>query len=252
MQSFEGKVALVTGGATGIGKAAALAFAKEGAKVVVAGRTEATGKEAVREIEKAGGQAIFVRTDVAHAADVRNMVDATVKTFGRLDYAFNNAGVEGTEVMTDLADQSEENYDAIFNANVRGVFLSMKHEIPAILKSGGGAIVNNSSVAGLLAFPGVSLYVASKHAVIGLTKNAALEYAKRGIRINAVAPAAIETPMLDRFTEAVPKDMLASLHPIGRTGTPEEIAAGVLWLCSPAASFVTGHTLTIDGGFTAQ
>lgn len=252
MQSFEGKVALVTGGATGIGKAAALAFAKEGAKVVVAGRTEVTGTEAVREIEKAGGQAIFVRTDVAHAADVRNMVDATVKTFGRLDYAFNNAGVEGTEVMTDLADQSEENYDAIFNANVRGVFLSMKHEIPAILKSGGGAIVNNSSVAGLVAFPGVSLYVASKHAVIGLTKNAALEYAKRGIRINAVAPAAIETPMLDRFTEAVPKDMLASLHPIGRTGTPEEIAAGVLWLCSPAASFVTGHTLTIDGGFTAQ
>lgn|SRR5574337_1313579 len=252
MQSFEGKVALVTGGATGIGKAAALAFAKEGAKVVVAGRTEATGKEAVREIEKAGGQAIFVRTDVARAADVRNMVDATVKTFGRLDYAFNNAGVEGTEVMTDLADQSEENYDAIFNANVRGVFLSMKHEIPVILKSGGGVIVNNSSVAGLVAFPGVSLYVASKHAVIGLTKNAALEYGKRGIRINAVAPAAINTGMLDRFASKVPKDMLASLHPIGRTGTPEEIAAGVLWLCSPAASFVTGHTLTLDGGFTAQ
>lgn len=140
MQRFEGKVALVTGGATGIGKAAPLAFAKEGAKVVVAGRTEATGKEALREIEKAGSHAIFVRTDVARAADVRNMVDATVKTFGRLDYGFNNAGVEGTEVMTDLPDQSEENYDAIFNANVRGVFLSMKHEIPAILKSGAAAL----------------------------------------------------------------------------------------------------------------
>jgi NAD(P)-dependent dehydrogenase (short-subunit alcohol dehydrogenase family) len=252
MGIFDGKVALVTGGATGIGLATARAFANEGAKVVIAGRTERSGRDAVRAIEGAGGKAIFVQADVSRAADVKNLLGATRKACGRLDFAFNNAGTEGRTIGKPLAEQDEDNYNAIFEANVRGVFLSMREEIPAILASGGGVIVNNSSVAGLVAFPGVSLYVASKHAVIGLTKTAAVEYAKDGIRINAVAPAAIETGMLDRFTETVPKDMLASLHPIGRTGTPEEIAAGVVWLCSPGASFVTGHTLTIDGGFTAQ
>jgi NAD(P)-dependent dehydrogenase (short-subunit alcohol dehydrogenase family) len=252
MGLFDGKVALVTGGATGIGLATAKAFAKEGAKVVISGRTEKTGKEAIRTIEAAGGKAIFVQGDVGRSADVKTLIARTLETYGRLDIAFNNAGTEGTTIGRPLAEQDEDNYEAIFSANVRGVFLSMRHEIPAMLAGGGGVIVNNSSIAGLVAFPGVSLYVASKHAVIGLTKTAAVEYGKQGIRVNAVAPAAIETGMLDRFMETVPRDMLASLHPIGRLGTPEEIAAGVLWLCSPGASFVTGHTLAIDGGFTAQ
>lgn len=251
MKTLQDKIALVTGGTTGIGRATAIAFARAGAKVVVAGRRQQEGDETVRLIKAAGGTAIFVAADVSKAADVQNLVARTVATYGRLDIAFNNAGVESA-VIAPTADQDDFDFDKVFAINVKGVYLSMKHQIPAMLKNGGGVIVNTSSVAGQIGMPGAGPYVASKHAVIGLTKNAALEYAKLGIRVNAVAPAAIETPMLDRFTESVPRDLLTSFHPIGRLGKPEEIAEAVVWLSSPQASFVTGQTLAVDGGFTAQ
>lgn len=251
MKTLQDKIALVTGGTTGIGRATAIAFARHGAKVVVAGRRQQEGDETVRLIQAAGGTAVFVAADVSKAADVKNLVARTVAIYGRLDIAFNNAGVESA-VIAPTADQDDDDFDKVFAINVKGVYLSMKHQIPAMLKNGGGVIVNTSSVAGQIGMPGAGPYVASKHAVIGLTKNAALEYAKLGIRVNAVAPAAIETPMLDRFTESVPRDLLTSFHPIGRLGKPEEIAEAVVWLSSPQASFVTGQTLAVDGGFTAQ
>lgn len=251
MKNLQDKIALVTGGTTGIGRATAIAYAKAGAKVVVSGRREKEGKETIALIEKAGGTGLFVRADVAVEADVKNLVEATLRAYGRLDIAFNNAGIESS-VVKPTHEQDDADFDRVFAINVKGVYLSLKHEIPAMLKTGGGSIVNTSSVAGLIGMPGAGPYVASKHAVIGLTKNAALEYAKLGIRVNAVAPAAIETPMFDRFTETVPRDFLASLHPIGRVGKPEEIADAVLWLSSPQSSFVTGQTITVDGGFTAQ
>ena len=247
---LQDKVALITGGTTGIGRATAVAFARAGAKVVVSGRRQKEGEETVRLLKEAGGTGTFVAADVAKAADVKNLVASTVALYGRLDVAFNNAGVESEIVMT--PDQDEDDYDRVMNVNVKGVWLSMKHEIPAMLKTGGGAIVNTSSVAGLIGMAGVGPYVASKHAVIGLTKCAALEYGKQGIRVNAVAPGAIETPMIERFTESVPRDMLTSMHPIGRIGRPEEIADTIVWLASSQASFVTGQTIPVDGGFTAQ
>lgn len=251
---MEKKVILVTGGGSGIGRAAALAFAGAGAKVVISGRRESEGNETIALVKKAGGQGRFVRADVSNEAEVERLVAETLAAYGRIDAAFNNAGIEG-EVGKQTHEQSVENYQAVMNTNVLGVLLTMKHEIAAMLRSGGGAIVNNASVGGLIGFPGVSVYVASKHAVLGLTRTAALEYGKQAIRINAVAPGGIETPMLNRFTGGPGSDFfnrLADMHPIGRLGRPEEIAETVLWLCSEKASFVTGACLAADGGWTAQ
>jgi NAD(P)-dependent dehydrogenase (short-subunit alcohol dehydrogenase family) len=252
MSDFQGKVALVTGGTSGIGRATALAFAKEGAKVVVAGRRAAEGEETVRQIRGKGGNAVFVAADVAQEPQVKNLIGRTLEQFGRLDFAFNNAGVEQTP--TPFLEQSVEDYDHVMDINVKGVWLSMRHEIPAMLKSGGGAIVNTASVLGVNAIPGIEVYTASKHAVIGLTKSAAVEFAKQGIRINAVLPAVIDTDMYHRFAgeDAERQAALTSLHPIGRIGKPEEIADAVIWLSSSKSSFVTGHSLLVDGGFTVQ
>jgi NAD(P)-dependent dehydrogenase (short-subunit alcohol dehydrogenase family) len=248
--TFEGKVALVTGGTSGIGKTTAIAFARAGAKVVLSGRREKEGAQIVAEIRKLGGDAAFVRADVAKDADVKAMVKFAVDKFGRLDIAFNNAGVEwkGT-----LEQATEAEYRRIFDINVWGVLNSMRHEIPAMLKNGGGAIVNTSSVAGHVGLAEVSVYIASKHAVEGLTKALALEFAKQNIRVNAVAPAGVATDMADRFAgkEGDMRDHLTSLHPVGRIGTTDEIAAAVLYLASDAAKFTTGTSLVVDGGFIA-
>jgi NAD(P)-dependent dehydrogenase (short-subunit alcohol dehydrogenase family) len=251
MKEFHGKVALVTGGTSGIGRAAAVAFAKEGANVVVAGRRAVEGEETVRLVREQGGAGIFVPTDVSQELPVKYLVESALERFGRLDFAFNNAGVEQ---VAPFLEQSMESFDQVMNVNVKGVWLSMKYEIPALLASGGGAIVNTSSVAGVVAVAGADIYVASKHAVIGLTKAAALGFGTQGIRVNAVLPAAIETDMYERFVgdQAEARAAFAAMHPIGRIGTPQEVAEAVVWLCSDRASFVTGHSLLVDGGFTAQ
>ncbi len=252
MSEFQGKVALVTGGTSGIGRATALAYAKEGAKVVVAGRRAAEGEETVRLIRAQHGEAIFVATDVSQETQVKNLVGRTVEKYGRLDIAFNNAGIEQTP--TPFLEQTLDTYNQIMDINVKGVWLSMQHEIPAMLKSGGGAIVNTSSVLGVIAFGQIEVYTASKHAVIGLTKSAALEFGKKGIRVNAVLPAVIETDMFRRFAgdNKEFRAAMTALHPIGRIGAPEEIADAVIWLSSNKSSFVTGHSLSVDGGLTAQ
>lgn len=252
MKEFHGKVALVTGGTSGIGRAAAVAFAREGAKVVVAGRRAAEGEETVRLIREQGGEGLFVATDVSQESQVKNLLGRTVERFGRLDCAFNNAGVE--QVPTPFLKQTVEIFDQVMNVNVKGVWLSMQHEIPELLKSGGGAIVNTSSIAGVVGFGGAEIYIASKHAVVGLTKSVAVEFGKQGIRVNAVLPAAIETDMYDRFVgdKAETRAAFTALHPIGRIGTPQEVAEAVVWLCSGKSSFVTGHCLLVDGGYTAQ
>jgi NAD(P)-dependent dehydrogenase (short-subunit alcohol dehydrogenase family) len=252
--TFENKVVLITGGTSGIGRATAVAFAKEGAKVIVSGRRETEGSETVAQIIKAGGKGLFLKSDVSDETQVKQLVDAVVDQFGRLDIAFNNAGFEGN--LAPVTEQTVENYDKVFGINVKGVFLSMKYEIAAMLKTGGGSIVNTSSIAGSVGFPNANIYVASKHAVNGLTKTAALEVAKQGIRINTVSPAAIQTDMLDRFIgdEAAEqkKAYFAGMHPIGRLGHVDEIASAVLYLSSPGASFITGQDFLIDGGYTAQ
>jgi NAD(P)-dependent dehydrogenase (short-subunit alcohol dehydrogenase family) len=248
-KTFSGKVALVTGGTSGIGKTTAIEFARAGAKVVLTGRREKEGAQVVAEIKKLGGEAAFVRADVAKDADVKRMVDFTVDKFGRLDIAFNNAGVEWKGAL-DQATEAE--YRRIFDINVWGVLNSMRHEIPVMLKNGGGAIVNTSSVAGHVGLGQVSVYNASKHAVEGLTKSVALEFAKQNIRINAIAPGVIATEMWDRFAGEELRDQVASIIPVARIGASEEIAAAVLYLCSDNAKFTTGTSLVVDGGFIAQ
>jgi NAD(P)-dependent dehydrogenase (short-subunit alcohol dehydrogenase family) len=250
-RELEGKVALVTGGTTGIGRDTAVLFAKEGAKVVMSGRREAEGKETMKLIRAAGGDGLFVQGDVSKAADVQELVKKTVDKFRRLDVAFNNAGIEGKWVP--ITEQSEEDWDRTIDINLKGTWLCLKYEIRQMLKqSGGGAIVNMSSVAGLMGNATAATYCASKHGVIGLTKAAALETALNGIRINVVCPAVIETPMADRaFSDPEANKWVLGLHPIGRFGRPMEIAQGVLWMCSAQASFMTGQSLVLDGGFLA-
>jgi len=245
---FAGKVVLITGGTSGIGKSTAIAFARAGAKVVLTGRREKEGAQVVAEIKKIGGDAAFVRADISKDADVKKMVDFTVDKFGRLDVAFNNAGVEWKGPLNHA---TEAEYRRIFDINVWGVLNSMRHEIPVMLKNGGGAIVNTSSVAGHVGLAQVSIYIASKHAVEGLTKSVALEFAKQNIRINAIAPGVIATEMLDRFAGDELRDQITSIIPVARVGVADEIAAAVLYLASDAAKFTTGTSLIVDGGFVA-
>lgn len=251
MGKFDGKVVLITGGGSGIGRASALKFAAEGATVVIGNRNTETGQQTVQLIEAAGGKASFLKTDVSKAEDVKALVDFAVQTFGGLHVALNNAGVEGATAS--LVDETEENYNFIFDVNVKGLWLSMKYELQHMLQQGGGSIVNTASIAGAIGFPQHGFYDASKHAVLGLTRTAALEYAHQGIRVNAVCPGAIETEMLERFagSQLETIDYIRSLHPIGRLGKPEEIANAVVWLSSEEASFVLGQGVFVDGGFTA-
>ena len=252
MGQLDGKVALITGAGSGIGRASALAFAREGAKVAVADIVVEGGEETVRMVKEAGGEAFFIKVDVANAADVEAMVNTVVDTYGRIDCAYNNAGIEGRLASTD--EYPEDVFDKVIDINLTGVWLCMKYELPHMLKQGSGAIVNTASGAGLIGVSGMSAYVASKHGVIGLTKTAALEYAKSGIRVNAVCPGLIQTPMVERITAEQPQlgEALVAAEPVGRTGKPEEIAESVVWLSSDAASFVTAHSMSVDGGFVAQ
>jgi NAD(P)-dependent dehydrogenase (short-subunit alcohol dehydrogenase family) len=252
MINLSGKVAIVTGGTSGIGRATAIAYAQQGAKVVVAGRRVEAGQETVQLIKAAGGEAFFTQTDVTQEVDVKTMVDRTISVFGRLDIAFNNAGMHGENAV--LTEQTDDEYDRMMTANVKGIWLCMKYEIAQMMQQGSGAIVNTSSILGVVAMAGVPLYTASKYAVQGLTKAAALQYAKAGIRINAVGPGAIATDMFEAATggQDEAKAYMAGLHPMGRIGQPAEVANAVLWLSSDAASFVTGETLMVDGGFVAQ
>lgn len=251
-----GKVAVVTGGSSGIGRATAQIFAREGAKVVVADVGVEGGAETVRLINGSGGEATFVQTDVAQPADAEAMVKKAVEIYGRLDCAFNNAGIEG--VVQPTVDYGEADWDRVISINLTGVWLCMKYELQQMLTQGSGAIVNTASIAGLVGLPGFSAYVAAKHGVNGLTKTAALEYAKSGIRVNAVCPGPVQTPLVDKVLAAQPElgdqiiKAIEAREPVGRMGQPEEIAEAVVWLCSDAASFVTGTAMSVDGGFVTQ
>jgi NAD(P)-dependent dehydrogenase (short-subunit alcohol dehydrogenase family) len=247
-KQLENKVALITGGTTGIGRETAVLFAKAGAKVIFSGRREVEGNETLSLVRAAGGDGHFVKSDVSKSADVESLVQKTIEKYGRLDVAFNNAGIEG--VFGPLIEQTEENWDQVQNINLKGVWLSLKYEILQMLKQGGGgAIVNMSSVAGLIGAARAGVYVASKHGVLGLKKSAAIEYARHGIRVNAVCPAVIETAMAERaFGEPEVSKRMVSLHPLGRFGKPMEVAEAVLWLCSDKSSFTTGQYLGVDGG----
>lgn len=253
MELGQGKVVLVTGGGSGFGKAASLAFARGGVRVVVADMSIESGAETVRAIKQAGGEATFVQADVSKATQVEAMVQQALATYGRLDWAFNNAGIAGTPYVP-MADYDEAVWDRVIAINLKGVWLCMKYEIPVMLAQGGGAIVNMSSCAGLAGGHFGAAYYASKHGVVGITKAAAVEYGPAGIRVNAVCPSFIHTPLTDPYTRGNPQreaEIIAS-HPLERLGTPEEVAAAVVWLCSDAASFVTGHALPVDGGRLAQ
>jgi NAD(P)-dependent dehydrogenase (short-subunit alcohol dehydrogenase family) len=245
---LSGKVALVTGAGSGIGRASALAFARYGAKVVVADVAAGPGEETVAMARALNTDAFFVRADIGRREDVEALVRAAVDTYGRLDYAHNNAGISGPQAF--MAEYSEETWDRVININLKGVWLCMKYELQQMLKQGGGAIVNTSSVAGLKGSQGVSAYVASKHGIVGLTRAAALEYARSNIRVNAVAPGTIHTAMIDRFAGGDERvlQQFAENEPIGRLGTSEEVAEAVVWLCSDSSSFVTGAVLSVDGG----
>lgn len=248
---MEGKVALVTGGGTGIGQATALAFAAQGAKVVIASRTQATGEKTVRLIKEAGGEALWVKTDVSAAAQVEAMVKATLDSFGQLDYAFNNAGSGGNGGWTH--EIAEEDWDKTIDGYLKSVFLCMKAELAVMLKARGGAIVNNSSVDGQRAFPWDPVYSTAKHGVLGLTKSAAMQYARQGVRINAVCPGWIQTPPTEQAMESSPgiENQWLTHQPIGRLGKAEEVAEAVVWLCSDKASLITGTALAVDGGYLA-
>ncbi|HBQ28358.1 hypothetical protein HX99_04040 [Peptococcaceae bacterium SCADC1_2_3] len=251
-QLFDGKVVLVTGAGSGIGRASALAFVREGAKVVVAEYNPDSGEETAALIKRDKGEAVFICTDVSKEDEVKTLIEKTISAFGRLDCAFNNAGIEGKIAST--VECPTENWDHVLAVNLKGIWLCMKYELLLMLRQKKGAMVNCSSVAGLVGFKGLPAYVASKHGIIGLTRTAALEYAKENIRINAVCPGVIQTPMVERVTggNAAVQAQFEAGEPVGRLGQPEEVAAAVLWLCSEAASFVTGHTMVVDGGWVAQ
>ncbi len=246
---MKGKIALITGGTSGIGRATAVGFAQAGATVVVCGRRQAQGEETIDLVRQAGSDGSFVQTDVSDEAAVQSLIGQTVERYGRLDYAFNNAGIGGD--IGPLVACTRESWDQVISTNLTGVWLCMKYELQRMLQQGGGVIVNTASVAGVWGSPGMSAYVASKHAVVGLTKAAALEYAAAGVRVNVVAPAGILTDMVTNMMNEEMLTAFANSHPVGRLGQPEEVAQAVVWLCSDAASFITGHTLMIDGGTTA-
>jgi NAD(P)-dependent dehydrogenase (short-subunit alcohol dehydrogenase family) len=250
---LNGKVALVTGGGSGIGRASALAFAREGARVVVADVNVEGGQATAQAITSSGLDAIFVRADVTRTADVKAMIDKTIEAYGQLDCALNNAGIEGS-VGVSIADYAEDDWDRVIDINLKGVWLCMKYEISRMLESGGGTIVNTASIAGLVGGTFGSAYFASKHGVVGLTKAAAVEYGQANIRVNAVCPGVIQTEMAERLMQDKQEveTAVTSLHPMGRLGTPEEIAETVVWLSSSEASFVTGQALAVDGGYVAQ
>ncbi len=250
--SFINQVALITGGASGMGLAAAQAFAESGAAVAIADVNGEAAKAAAKTLTDAGHKAIGIRCDVANMAEVEAMVDRTVAAFGRLDFAFNNAGVQSP--VAETADARPEDYDFVMGVNLRGIWNCMKYELLQMRRQGSGAIVNNSSLGGLVGIAERGIYHASKHGVVGLTKSAGLEYAPKGIRINAVCPGIIETPMVAGMLESQPEAMAELMKevPMARLGRAEEVAAAVLWLCSPAASFVIGHALPVDGGYTVR
>lgn len=252
VEKRKGRVALVTGGGSGIGQATALAFSREGTRVVVADVSVEGGQETVHHIKKAGGEAIFVKCDVSKAAEVKGMIDRTVEVYGSLDCAFNNAGIDGE--LKPIVDYREDIWNQVISINLTGVWLCMKYEIPQMLKQGGGVIVNTASVAGLIGTAGLSAYTAAKHGVVGITKTVALEYAKSSIRVNAVCPGAIRTPMVDHLCINNPEmeKFFLEAHPVGRLGYVDEVAGAVIWLCSDSASFITGHSMAIDGGLTAR
>lgn len=251
MATFDGKVAIVTGGASGIGQTTAQFYARDGARVVVSDVNEEAGRETVRTIEEAGGQATFMQADVSTPDDCEELVRFALDTYGSLDIAFNNAGIGGEQ--NPVGDYSVEGWQRVIDVNLSGVFYCMKYEIPAMLESGGGAIVNMASILGRVAFAGAPAYVAAKHGVLGLTKNAAVEYAQQDLRVNVVGPAFISTPLIAEMEEDPESyNALVGLHPIGRLGEPEEVANLVIWLSSDEASFVTGAYYPVDGGYLAR